>query len=112
MRTSWRRSPDRRGRQSYDAKSLEYLIYLSHIHNINSYELLHSFTDAKNKKTAICGPLTINLRKKEKDYMVFLITKDSKIVAQIRMRNELCENSDKLLNLYTMLVNDFPPLHQ
>jgi replication factor A1 len=59
----------------------------------------------EKKKESKCGPLKIELREKIKDHATFLILKERKVVAQLRLRSELWKNSDKTKELYSKLVN-------
>lgn len=71
--------------RSWDAGTLRYLTYLASKHDIYPYKFLRAFVEAERKGTAVCGPLKITLRRRARDYAIFLLTRESKIVGQIRM---------------------------
>ncbi len=115
MRKPWLREPLKRGRPAgsgnlRDIGSLEYLIYLSNKHDIDPYELLNIFFKVEEKNTVTCGPLKIVLRKKAKDHAVFLLTRESEIIAQMKFRIELWEEPAKTKRLYSMLIDHAQPL--
>jgi len=89
--------------------SLGYLVYLSNKHDINPYELLNSFIEAEKKSTVTCGSLKIMLRNRAADHAVFLLTRESKIVAQMRLRSEVWQNLAKTKSLYSVLVKNAQP---
>ena len=114
MRKPWLRASLKRGRPAgsgnlRDIGSLGYLIYLSYKHDIDPYELLNSFFKLEEKNTVTCGPLKIVLRKKAKGHAVFLLTSESKVVAQLRLRIELWEDPAKTKRLYSMLIDHAQP---
>ena len=110
MRTSWTRSVGRRGLQSWDVVNLRYLIYLSSKHGINPHDLLNGFIEAEKKNTVTCGPLKIMLRERTQNHAIFLLTRESNIVAQMRMKREVWENPDKAKSIYSFLLDRSPPI--
>ena len=114
MRKPWLRASLKRGRPAgsgnlRDIGSLEYLIYLSNKHDVDPYELLNDFFKLEEKNTVTCGPLKIVLRKKAKGHAVFLLTRELKVVAQLRFRIELWEDPAKTKRLYSILVDRAQP---
>ena len=114
MRKPWLRASLKRGRPAgsgnlRDIGSLEYLIYLSNKHDVDPYELLNDFFKLEEKNTVTCGPLKIVLRKKAKGHAVFLLTRESEIIAQMRFRIELWEDPAKTKRLYSMLIDHAQP---
>ncbi|WP_455368032.1 hypothetical protein [[Eubacterium] cellulosolvens] len=89
-----------------DVGCLEYLTRLASIYDINSYELLDSFVEAEKRKIATCGPLKITRREKAQDYGIFLVTNDSKVVAQLRLENKVWENVNQAKELCSLIVKD------
>jgi len=110
LRASYKRSFDRRGCKSGDDGILRYIIYLSIKHDIDPDELLDSFFEAEKKNIVICGPLKIVLRERTEDYVVFLVTRDLKLVAQMRFKSGLWEYPVKTKHLFSELVVHAQPL--
>jgi len=109
LRISWKGSVVRRGLHSWDAVNLRYLIYLSNKHEIDPYDLLNGFVEAEKKNTVTCGPLKIVLRERAKNHAIFLLTRESKIVAQMGMKSEVWENPSETKRLYSFLLDRSPP---
>jgi replication factor A1 len=105
-RTSWRGQPH----NSRDLGSLAYLVYLSKEHGINPYELLNSLIEIEKKNEVKCGPLNILVRERVKDHATFLLTRESKVIAQFSLRSKLWKDSVKTNRLYSKLVNRVQPL--
>ena len=112
MLGSWKRSLayergsfDRRGLRSWDTGNLEYLIYLSHKHGIDPWELLEGFFEAEKDNTGRCGSLQIVLRERASDHAVFLFTRGEEIVAQMNMKSMLWKNPTKTKHFYSILVD-------
>jgi hypothetical protein len=115
LRRLWKRSVDQQGLRSCDAGTLEYLTYLSGKHDVEPYELLNSFFEAEKKNTCTCGPLKITLRARAENHAIFLLKKESEIVAQMRFRSDLWKNPAETRRLYSILVDrirSFKQLHE
>jgi len=70
---------------SYGAGTLRYAIYLATRHNIDPYKLFSAFVEAETKGAVTCGPLEITLRRRADNHAIFLLTRDSEILGQIRV---------------------------
>jgi hypothetical protein len=104
-----KRLREQRRRHSIDASNLEYICYLSNKHGVDPYTLLQSFFQAVKRDTVTCGNLTIERRRSEDNYTIFLVTREQDIIAQMGIKNELWENPAKTKTTYAKLVNS-PPL--
>ena len=67
----------------------EYLAYISAKHDVDSDALFCALLSAGENKKSRCGDLLIECRGKVKDNIIFLITKNSKVVAQLPVSEEL-----------------------
>jgi replication factor A1 len=67
----------------------EYLAYISAKHDVDSDALFCALLSAGENKNSRCGDLSIECRGKVKDNIIFLITKNSKVVAQLPVSEEL-----------------------
>jgi replication factor A1 len=63
----------------------EYLAFLSVKHNVDPDKLFHALVSAKECEKVFCGNFSIEFRGKIKDEKIFLIMKDSEVVAQFRV---------------------------
>jgi replication factor A1 len=72
----------------------EYLAYLSVKNNIYLAELFHSLISAKENGKTNCQDLTVECRGSAKNGTIFLITKNSAIVAQFRVAEEFLLRKD------------------
>src|SRR5674476_950284 len=66
----------------------EHLALLSVKYNIYPNEVFQALISARNNEKAVCGNLTVEYRGKVKGETIFLITKDSAVVAQFRVGEE------------------------
>jgi replication factor A1 len=66
----------------------EYLAYISAKHEVDSDALFCALLSAGENKKSRCGDLSIECRGKVKDNIIFLITKNSKVVAQLPVSEE------------------------
>ena len=66
----------------------EYLAYISAKHDVDSDALFCALLSAGENKKSRCGDLSIECRGKVKDNIIFLITKNSKVVAQLPVSEE------------------------
>ena len=72
-----------------DFQFLEYLVKVSMKYNVIPEKFIDGFFSAyKNQKTE-CGKLTIECRSREKDYAIFLVTKDWDVVGQFHISEHL-----------------------
>lgn len=94
---------------SLDVGCVEYLVRVAEIHGVDASDLLDSFIDAEKKKTALCGPLKIMLRARFQDYGVFLVTCESKVIAQLRLESNIWEDPTRVKNLCSLLIQDSQP---
>ena len=66
----------------------EYLAYISAKHDVDPDALFCALLSAGENKKSRCGDLSIECRGKVKDNIIFLITKNSKVVAQLPVSEE------------------------
>ena len=77
----------------------EYLAYISAKHDVDSDALFCALLSAGENKKSQCGDLSIECRGKVKDKVIFLITKDSEVVAQMPVSEEfLSQEGNPLRN--------------
>ena len=77
----------------------EYLAYISAKHDVDSDALFCALLSAGEKKKSRCGELSIECRGRVKDKVIFLITKDSEVVAQMPVSEEfLSQEGNPLRN--------------
>jgi hypothetical protein len=72
----------------------EHLALLSVKHSIYPAEVFQALIKARNHEKAPCGNLMVEYRGKVKEETIFLITKDSKAVAQFRVNEEFLLKKD------------------
>jgi replication factor A1 len=76
----------------------EYLAFLSIKYEVNPEKFLHALRAAQGHKSN-CGNLSIQCRGKIKTKLIFLIKRDSEVIAQFRMDREfLLNKSNQLRN--------------
>lgn len=63
----------------------EYLALLSTKHSIDPEQLFKALATTKEQKTTRCGTFSIQCRGKSRDSKIFLITNDSRVIAQVRI---------------------------
>jgi replication factor A1 len=63
----------------------EYLAFLSVKHSVNPDKLFQALVSTKEGEKVLCGSLSIKFRGKIRDEKIFLIEKDSEVVAQFRV---------------------------
>jgi replication factor A1 len=87
-----------RGRfHSYaDIKLLEYLTEISVRHGIDPNEFFGKFVEAWENRESTCKKLTIECRRKTRDFAIFLVTTDYKVVAQFPIPGYLLKKTDPL----------------
>lgn len=78
----------------------EYLAFLSVKYEVDPDKLFFALTSAAENQESKCGDLSIECRGKTQDKAMFLITKDSKVVAQFPVSMEfLSDRSDSIRGL-------------
>src|SRR3990170_2402561 len=73
---------------------IEHLAFLSVKHGVYLAELFHALVIAKEQGNATCENLTVEYRGSIGKQAIFLITKDSKVVAQFRVDKEFLLTKD------------------
>jgi hypothetical protein len=73
---------------------------------------LNGFFEAEKGNTVRCGSLKIVLRERAENHSIFLLTKESEIVAQMSMESLLWENPIKTKRLYSILVDCAQPFRR
>ncbi len=78
----------------------EYLAFLSIKYEVDPDKLFYALISAWENQKSTCGNLSIRCREKTRDKSVFLITTDSKVVAQFPIpKNFLLEQNNPIKNL-------------
>jgi replication factor A1 len=72
----------------------EHLALLSVKYSVYPNEVFQALVLAKQNEKAVCGNLTVEFRGKMKGETIFLITKDSVVVAQFRVEEEFLHRKD------------------
>src|SRR4030042_2240335 len=72
----------------------QHLALLSVKYNIYPNEVFQALITARNNEKAVCGNLTVEYRGKVKGETIFLITKESSVVAQFRVAEEFLLRKD------------------
>jgi replication factor A1 len=70
----------------------EYLAFLSVKYKVNPEEFLHALRSAEEHKKSRCDQLSIQCRGKAKNKIIFLIKKESEVVAQFPISEEFLFN--------------------
>ncbi|MFB0501615.1 MAG: OB-fold nucleic acid binding domain-containing protein [Candidatus Bathyarchaeia archaeon] len=83
-------------RSSADFRLLEYLALLSIKYEIDSNKFFKSFVEAWECQESACGSLSIECRKRTRDYTVFLITNSCEVVAQFSIPKHILEEASPL----------------
>lgn len=66
----------------------EYLAFLSTKYEVDADSLFHALISAEENRKSKCGSLSIECRGKQRNKIILLITKDSKVVAQFPVSRE------------------------
>jgi len=93
-----------------DVRLLEYLAEVSMKYDVDSEKFFKCFPNAAQNQESKCGKLSIECRAREKNYAVFLITKDGEAIGQFHMseyllnekRNPLKEFTGRLASMRTL----------
>ncbi len=97
IKTSRGRGRPRGKYRSYaDSKLLEYLALISMKYGIDSNDFFSSFIEAWKRQESTCESLSIECRKRTRDYAVFLITDSFKVVAQFSIPKHILEEPSPL----------------
>lgn len=75
----------------------EYLAFLAIKYEVPPEQFLNALRIAENKKIIKCENLTIQLRSKQKDKSIFLIKKNSEVVAQFPVSNNFLSDKNNQL---------------
>jgi replication factor A1 len=78
----------------------EYLAFLCAKHDVDSDRLFFALLSAGENGKAKCGELSIECRDKKKGRIIFLITKDSEVVAQLAASEEFLTRKGNPINDY------------
>jgi hypothetical protein len=78
----------------------EYLAFLCAKYDVDSDRLFFALLSAGEKGKAKCGELSIECRDKKKGRVIFLITKDSEVVAQLAASEEFLTRKGNPINDY------------
>jgi replication factor A1 len=73
---------------------VEYLAFLSIKYSVDADEFFQALVSAVGNQKSRCGCLSIECRRKQKERVVFLITKGSKVVAQFTVSTKFLQNRD------------------
>jgi len=66
----------------------EYLAFLSTKYEVDADSLFHALISAEENRKSKCGNLSIECRSKQRNKIILLITKDTKVVAQFPVSRE------------------------
>jgi replication factor A1 len=79
----------------------EYLAFLSIRYEVNPEKFLHALRSAKEHKNSRCGKLVIQCRGKTKNKFIFLIKRESEVIAQFPIDEEFLLNRSNQLRNFT-----------
>jgi len=82
-----------------DIRLLEYLAKISIKHGVDPDKFFNGFHDASQHQESTCGKLSIKCRMRTRDYAIFLITSDQKVVAQFPMPERILKKNNPLKEL-------------
>ena len=97
----YRGRPSGRNLSQLDIRLLEYLAEVSMKYGVDSDTFFNSFLDAAQHQESKCGKLLIECRAREKDYAIFLVTKDRETVGQFHMSEYLLREKANPLKEFT-----------
>jgi len=92
--------PDGRNHSQADIQLLEYLARVSLKYEVDSDNLFDSLLKVYQHQESKCEKLSIECRLRKRDYAIFLITRDQKVVGQFRI-------SERLLNEKTNPLEEY-----
>ncbi|MBS7657398.1 hypothetical protein KEJ33_05695 [Candidatus Bathyarchaeota archaeon] len=81
-------------------------------YSVDPVTFFKSFLDAFQKHVSKCGELSIECRFKEKDYIIFLITKDHEVLGQFHMSEHLLNEKTNPLKEFTGRLSSSKTLTQ
>jgi len=73
----------------YDKRLFTYVVRISEKHEINPDRFLKKIVEARENEESVCETLTIQCRVRTEDYAMFRITSKGRLVAQLRIPNDL-----------------------
>jgi replication factor A1 len=73
---------------------IEHLAFISVKYSIHLSELFHALVTAREQGTATCENLAVEYRGRVRKEEIFLITKESKVIAQFRIAQEILLQKD------------------
>jgi len=79
----------------------EYLAFLSVKYEVNPEKFLHALRSAKKHKKSRCSKLSIQCRGKTKNNFIFLIKRESEVIAQFPIDEEFLLNRSNQLKDFT-----------
>lgn len=95
---TWLNDDEARGRSKYP-KEIKSIVLIASKHDLDPMLLIDALVEAYNNKVQKCGSLEIACRVEKRDSVMFLLTKDNKVVSQFPIRLELLKNPVFLKNL-------------
>ena len=78
------------------ASPIEYLALLSVKYRVDADKFLQAMLSAMENHRSDCGCLSIECRRKQKESIVLLITKESKVVAQFKISTEFLQKRNPI----------------
>jgi len=108
----YRGRPSGRNLSQLDIRLLEYLAEVSIKYGGDSDRFFQCFLDAAQHQESKCGKLTIECRAREKNYAVFLITKDREAIGQFHMSEYLLNEKTNPLKEFTGRLSSMRTLTQ
>jgi len=88
-------------RSQADVRLLEYLAEVSMKYGVDSDIFFNSFLDAAQHQESKCGKLLIKCRARERDYTIFLVTKDWEVVGQFHIPEHLLKEKTNPFKEFT-----------
>ena len=98
---SYRGRPSEMYRSQADVRLLEYLAEVSMKYGVDSDIFFNSFLDAAQHQESKCGKLLIKCRARERDYTIFLVTKDWEVVGQFHIPEHLLKEKTNPFKEFT-----------
>ena len=86
-------------------KALEYLALVSMKYEIDSNLFFNSLIEARESQESKCENLAIKCCKKTKDAVIFLVTKDSKVVGQFSVPKKILKQTNPLKNFVPQKIS-------
>jgi hypothetical protein len=92
-----------------DIRSLEYLIVVSNKYEIDPDEILEGLFEAQKAGESMRGRFKIECRNKAEGHSFFLLTVGEKMVAQLRLKENLLNDQSRTRTIFKRLVESNPP---